>query len=710
MNSRGLILSYIAVITIGVASCLYTGIFFAIDLYPILLILSVVCLIVVYPILNKSRRVQWPVPDRLIKLILICPFFMMGLYLLHVFMSPLSLQGTTVELMKWGLYSNFAILAYRIGRTERGKRILQLGWHIMGGLLTSSALLTVYGVIHIPYSIIHTDNIGISATGARLAGLLQYPNTFGVILAAFLLERLFALASLAQRRTSTRSVLLYNLPLLPYTAALLLSESRGAWLAAGLAAAAGLVLERRRLAPPLLLAAAPMACAAVLYRQLTNVQLAPPLGPGLMWLAGLWAGSVLAGLLLWRLWHSRHFLASAILPRARKGSVLILAGLLWMVGLASIWTTVHERLTANLGTVSARGIIYRDAWRLAQQSPWIGQGGYTWRWSYLAVQSQPYVGSEVHNGYLDMLLNTGLMGLIIVLILLMAVGIVLLKNNRLLLPSYLVLVLHSAVDFDWSYSLSWILLFWLMAWGAAVHGASDEYSERNLELNTARNSERNLEHIFPRHLRTKIIPVVMLVVWLVATLGLTTLAFRGEMGSRLYRQALHTSNKSASQALFRNSLRWNPVDMETVLALVQRASSEQERLRLLRNSLSYAPNHPRIVWEISKTYGAMEQVNAYVEWLNKGLSLDPYNVDKWDQSLEGIYHLSQSQRQEGKINESRLLVDTGREIYLKYQKLLSEVNQHEGNRNDRDFKLTDEAEHWGNKLEILALAQAQVVP
>jgi O-antigen ligase len=706
------------------------------------------------------------------KVILICPFFMMGLYLFHVIMGPLSLQGTVVEFMKWGLYSHFAILAYSIGRTDKGKIVLQVGWHMMGALLTTSALLTVYGVIDIPFSIIHTDNLGISATGARLAGLLQYPNTFAAIMAAFLLERLFALAPLIQRHSSARSALLGTLPLLPYTAALLLSESRGAWLAAGFAVAAGLVLERRRLTPPLLLAAAPVAGAAVLYRQLTDVQLAPPLGPGLMWLAGLWAGSVLVGLGLWRLWQSHQSLTSAaalsnarskclsphesttifhapaaecliratvlqdsaaecliratvpqdsatesrmraivppnsatdrarflisyasnILPRARAITSLSIGASLWMIGVVAVWTTVQERLIANFGTVSARGIIYRDAWRLVQQSPWIGQGGYTWRWSYPAIQSQPYVGSEVHNGYLDMLLNTGLLGLIIVMILLLAGGTMLLKNNRVLLPSYLVLILHSAVDFDWSYSLSWILLFWLMAWGVAAHAISDDYSELNVEP------------ILNRRPRSRIIPVVMIGLWLVTTVGLITLAFRGEMGSRLYRQASHTINRSSSQAMLRASLQWNPANVETALALGQQASTEQERIQVLRNSLSYAPNHPRLVWEVSKAYGAMGHINSYVDWLNKGLSLDPYNVNKWSQSLETIYQLSQTQRHEGNIYESRLLVETGAEMYLKYQELLDEVNQHKGYRNDRDFKLTDEATNWGNKLAMLAQTQ-----
>lgn len=88
-----------------------------------------------------------------------------------------------------------------------------------------------------------------------------------------------------------------------------------------------------------------------------------------------------------------------------------------------------------------------------------GARGETWRSSYLAAQSRPYVGSQVHSGYLDILLNLGFAGLAAILLMLLAAGWLLAKSSPRLLPPFLVIVLHSAVDFDWSYGLIWLLLF-----------------------------------------------------------------------------------------------------------------------------------------------------------------------------------------------------------------------------------------------------------
>ncbi|BCG61013.1 O-antigen ligase family protein [Paenibacillus sp. URB8-2] len=121
------------------------------------------------------------------------------------------------------------------------------------------------------------------------------------------------------------------------------------------------------------------------------------------------------------------------------------------------------RGTGPSSTVAARGLMYRDALRFAAEAPWLGRGGETWRSAYLAVQSRPYVGSQVHSGYLDLLLNVGVIGAAAAAISLAAAGWLISAHSRRLLPPFLVIILHGAVDFDWSYGLFWLLLFWLPA-------------------------------------------------------------------------------------------------------------------------------------------------------------------------------------------------------------------------------------------------------
>ncbi|HAF98059.1 MAG TPA: polymerase, partial [Paenibacillus lactis] len=124
----------------------------------------------------------------------------LGIYVLHGLQGPVSMEGTLKEIVLWGLYGSFAAAAWEVSRTAEGMASLRLGWHLIGAVLCGSALLHVYGVLDLPYGIYHTADPAVSATGARLGGLLQYPNTFGAVMAAFLLERLFALAPALQAR------------------------------------------------------------------------------------------------------------------------------------------------------------------------------------------------------------------------------------------------------------------------------------------------------------------------------------------------------------------------------------------------------------------------------------------------------------------------------------------------------------------------------
>ncbi|MBO2945523.1 O-antigen ligase family protein [Paenibacillus sp. F411] len=415
--------------------------------------------------------------------LLLLSIMMTAAYGFHLISGPVSVQGTQREMLHWSLCAAAGLTAWRLSRTEGGRSWLRMAWHGTGAVLCGSALLAVYGVLELPDAILRTADPAISAAGARLGGLLQYPNTFGAVMAAFLLERLFALPGALQRRTGLGREAAALLPLLPYAAALLLTESRGAWLAAALAAAAGLAAERRGAALLLAAAAAPFAGAALLYRQLAEAQLAPAVLPGLLWLAGLWAGGSIAGRWLAcgllrsqpagaaspraRLAPSRAHLASSRVrlapPRARLA--LLASLLLYAVAAVAIGSQIHTRLDPQGGTMASRLFMYRDAWQLFQQSPWFGQGGDTWR-TYSFFQSQPYAAAEVHSGYLDWLLNLGLISAAGVALLLWTLcRAVSVSRQAAQWTPLLALLIHSAVDFDWSYGLVWLIIILLAANG-----------------------------------------------------------------------------------------------------------------------------------------------------------------------------------------------------------------------------------------------------
>ncbi|MCV4235571.1 O-antigen ligase family protein [Virgibacillus sp. LDC1] len=640
--------------------------------------------------------------DRGLRVLLGCICGMILIYVLHgigIGMGigrALTLEGTMKEIILWGTYGSFAAVAWRICRTSDGLLMMQAGWHLMGAVLCGSALLAVYGLLQLPYGIYHTADADISATGARLGGLLQYPNTFGAVMAAFLLERLFALPSVLRTRTGPLRAAAALLPLLPYTAALLLTESRGAWLAAALACAAGFAKERRAFTPLLVAAAAPMASAALLYRQLAEAKLAPAVLPGLLWLAGLWAGGVLAGLLLCRWRHSGGPLRRVAAPGALGAAALLAAA----AG-AVILHQVQDRTLGGAATLSARRLMYSDAWQLARSSLWLGRGGETWRQSYLAIQSQPYVGAEVHSGYMDILLNTGVIGLLLVLVLVSSMAAGLIAVGSRLMPAALVLIGHAAVDFDWSFGLLWLLLLWLTVMGFAVASSGPEVQDGpnaaqrrkpfkiGTKLLAVYGGNRGYRPLLSLPL-LRVTAIVLLGGWflLAAALGISEVKERWA-----------ASEPSGPQiALLQSSLKWNPANTEAALNLADWLSPSQ-RIPLLKRSLVYAPNHPGLSWKLAEAYSLRGESEEAAAWYIAAIDRDRFNEVKQTRAVLKLAALADWHRTAGDPARSVKAARAGMDILMRYRALAVDFREMDDHRNDREFDLSLLAARQANRLE-----------
>lgn len=748
------------VITAGAAACLLRGLFFAREMYGVLALWFVLCAAVAaaWGISNANgmdRAGGIGRADRgggtAATIVLGSPLLILALYAVHLLRSPLSVQGTINELLRWGLYASFAIFAFRCAGSRRGGRLLAAVWHGLGIAVSLSALLAVCGGLPLRYAVAYTASPEVSATGARLGGLLQYPNAFGAVMAVFLLERMFAVAAGAgaaargeRRASSAAGQLLRMLPLFPYAAALLLSESRGALLAAACAAAAALLWKRRLAAPLLLTAAAPVAAAALLYRQLARTGLAVEPLPGLLLLAGCWAGALLAGL-----WLCRRSRDAAGVTRA----ALLLAAVLWTAAGTAILGQLRGRISGPSATVDARGLIYRDAWKLAGEAPWLGQGGETWHSAYLAVQSRPYVGSQVHSGYLDFLLNLGIAGAAVLLLLLLAAVWMTGRNAPRLLPPLLVIVLHAAVDFDWSYGLSWLLLFLLpaMALGearqhvAAAAATPSAIAEGKLrstapepaanpasgselhsvivpmplpatELTTASESvpmttsvsspspvttgNTAAVTVYPaanrrpqlrgfrgfRVTKRAGLPVLLICI----CLAFSQLSLQMMTGERLYKQAVSTAEPAARAALLRESLQWNPCDPRTAASLARLLPGEQGR-ELLRSSLYYSPENAGLHWALAEAYMAGSDPGTALYWVRSSLALDGFNAAKRAKAAEGMLELGRRNLLKGDRQSAIAGASAGLELLRQYRLLALQERIKGPQHNDRRFGFVEAA-------------------
>ncbi|WP_160327764.1 O-antigen ligase family protein [Paenibacillus sp. 32O-W] len=130
----------------------------------------------------------------------------------------------------------------------------------------------------------------------------------------------------------------------------------------------------------------------------------------------------------------------------------------------TVWSAVEVRVEGEgrSGTAVARLVYYMDGWTLLKEAPLFGQGGGTWRALYASVQREPYVSGEVHNGYLNVALDLGAVGLAVFLAMLGAFLLRIGRRDAAMLAVPVVLLTHAVIDFDMTYGYYWILLFcWL---------------------------------------------------------------------------------------------------------------------------------------------------------------------------------------------------------------------------------------------------------
>ncbi|MNW44860.1 O-Antigen ligase [compost metagenome] len=609
--------------------------------------------------------------------------------------GPLSVQSTLEAIRLWAFLGGFgAVSASLAAISLRGRRALEAGWLLIGSLLTLTALAAVYGVLPLPGAILRTADPAVSATGARLGGLLQYPNAFGAVMAAFLLERLMRLARMERaaftREGGWRGQRAGALALL-FALGLLLSESRGALAAALAGWAAGLALlrgpERRRYARH---SAVFAGAAAVLARGLAAAQLAPAPGPGALALAAGLAAALLASAL-----------AAGALPRSRPPAAGLRRAACACGGAALLLAAPLAALPASAGflgrgfrpeTASARAAMYADAAALLRRSPWLGQGGDTWRHAFRSIQSLPYVGSEVHSAYLDLALDLGLIGLAFALLWLGALAIPLLRARSALLPPYLALLLHSAVDFDFSYGLVWLLLL-----SAAAIGIAEAREDRlRFPPGPTLASGGPLPDAawFLPWLVRGAFAVVAAMLLLLSVSG-----YREAESQRLHRQALALPPQAKREAaeLLQRSLALSPYRTAARLALAER-SAPQEVASLLRAGLRYEPERSELWLALGRAL-AREGDPAAAAPLRRSVELDRFDRVKQTTALRELSQLAQSLRASDHLRLAEAAASTGADLYADYSRLAEAIAGAPALRNDRAFLLTAEAMELGRQLQ-----------
>ncbi|MCR8635967.1 O-antigen ligase family protein [Paenibacillus radicis (ex Xue et al. 2023)] len=135
-----------------------------------------------------------------------------------------------------------------------------------------------------------------------------------------------------------------------------------------------------------------------------------------------------------------------------------------------------ENINFNQHSVLERGTFYKDAVKLIADYPVVGAGGGAWAALYEKYQNNPYVSRQAHNFFIQYLVETGIVGIVILIGFLIYLFSLYIRHQLKAEESssdrhvfYILavsLLVHSIIDFDLSYVFLGIVVF--LSLGAMV--------------------------------------------------------------------------------------------------------------------------------------------------------------------------------------------------------------------------------------------------
>lgn len=344
----------------------------------------------------------------------------------------------------------------------------------------------------------YLDAVMTDSNGLRLTSIFQYANTYAAFLMAFLFVAVFALV----RSKKWYGTLTHGFMLVPIIVSILLTLSRGGLVM--LPVVFILLLLFLKPAQQILWiihVAISTLGALLITNPLTTLGLELNTtftsGAALKAWAYLLGASAIVAALGWAVqryvapwldarltgWSSRK-LAGLWLPLVSIALVGIVAFLLIGTSARSILPDNMETRLENINfkqhSVLERFTFYKDALKVVKDYPVLGAGGGGWASLYEHYQNNPYVSRQVHNFFLQYLIEVGIVGFIVFM---GFIGYIFYKyicgymnrkkddfeNGFFFLIIALSILVHSLLDFNLSYAFMGILVFLgLAGMGAAM--------------------------------------------------------------------------------------------------------------------------------------------------------------------------------------------------------------------------------------------------
>lgn len=650
------------------------GLFFDNDLYllEVLIMISFVTWIV-YSFFNKNVKIE---PKYYL-------VFLVPLMYTIAFLFAESPKDNFDNLLRWLTYASFFILLVWLQSYRNLERWLPLVFQSTGIVIAIFSFGGYLGWI---------EYVNIMLVG-RLTGPFQYANALATVMGAYVLYSLFMLTRPHQNKWV---FLLFSSPLVIFGVTFLHTYSRGAYVVILVAWFIGLVILKFSqqvvlLTHSLVFVLITFFC-FVISLQTDNL--------------GEWG--ILAALLLLSAFMVsyvyfanmnrmqgliRRFSEIAVLRQYGKvimsGSIIILGvllildinneGLLYRILPDTIQSRIGQ-ISLETSSVVARSGMYEDAMQISAGYP-LGAGGDGWRILYSIFQTKPYYSNEIHNGYLEILLSIGWVGL------LLFVGVFVFfvfhifkkqkeryKEDRRYtagLTALLMLALHALIDFDFSYGAIWFIMLWLLA----MHVIQDQQDKKQVT---------NLSN------RSMIIFVIIRSSLVILLLVGAIFSLRFHQAHQLAATAREGITAEQGVDLFERAVAKHPYNLNyTVLLnpeygtnlagiyLYQYSQTGEGKWKtkienLIHKAESLEPHNGRLMFTISTIYAQLNELKKSIEYVDRAIQYEKFNVTYYDHAITIKWKLATQLISRGDTDNGVNIMNLALRDYEQYREWVSQ--------------------------------------
>jgi tetratricopeptide (TPR) repeat protein len=620
-------------------------------------------------------------------------------YLLPSFSAENS-KGAFDSIILWTAYSSFFVLLYWSACHKRIKSFLPFIFQLTGSWIAIFTLLVFYHVIDFRSAMV----------AGRFASVFQYPNTFGMFMAVFIL---YSLVMLTRGEISLLPLLSFSFPLIPFIVCFIESFSRGMFLIFPICWFLGFFLfNLTKQIEYTLYTVIFYSLSLIVYISIKHgEEILSPL-PGLSSLLFCTLSSILLVYLLKKFIFKKkiNFLNKLQNRKWHRFSIpLILIFLLILIGIdlknsGLLYQQLPEQLqtrinTTNLkaSTAKERLIFSEDALLISKKSPIIGLGGETWASIYKSYQQFPYISNKVHNGYLEMLVDTGLIGFVSFISIFLYFYWQIFKKYKqneentlqiAVIISSSAIIIHSYVDFNFSYSFVWLTLFWLL-----VMGFASEPPKKTSEV-------KQFKHI------SKIaIPLFSLVIAISSYL-----CFRFILAEQQFNEFKKANSLFSKEETIKNAIaydtnnstyRLNYIELTLNKYRLTKTESVKETLLTAISELAgIEPNNSSIILKAGAYSESMGEDELAIKYFNSGLALDKFNKQLYENSIRLKVIKATNLLKQGEHSEAENLLKSAIKDYQDNKYWLDSFNKRAPENperfNSRNFLVTDQSHYYAS--------------